>query len=269
MATDTSSSLFANAQGFEDASLNATAVQEQLLYDGWLLRFADVPAKRMRSINLVGSPTSELSLQDRLNRCQSLYQEKNLPLLFRLNSLGEGPQLDRQLDELGYVRSDETLVMGRSLDMPANAPAPSTSGAICQPIEPAAFADVLGQLKGSSEGAVQSHARRLQTLACQALPFCVERTGDPIAAGLVVIDDVFAGIYDVAVATSHRRKGWGGLLVCRLMAEAALRGARWAYLQVDAHNQAACRLYQRLGFQDVYTYWYRTAPQAPSQTETQ
>ena len=43
------------------------------------------------------------------------------------------------------------------------------------------------------------------------------------------------------------------------MAWGAERGARDAYLQVVASNAPAVRLYEQLGFADVYRYHYRLA----------
>jgi ribosomal protein S18 acetylase RimI-like enzyme len=34
-------------------------------------------------------------------------------------------------------------------------------------------------------------------------------------------------------------------------------GARQAYLQVQADNEAARRLYRQFGFEERYMYWYR------------
>jgi ribosomal protein S18 acetylase RimI-like enzyme len=39
-------------------------------------------------------------------------------------------------------------------------------------------------------------------------------------------------------------------------------GARLAYLQVEASNAPARRVYERLGFADAYAYHYRSPPAA-------
>jgi ribosomal protein S18 acetylase RimI-like enzyme len=43
-----------------------------------------------------------------------------------------------------------------------------------------------------------------------------------------------------------------------LLDRARRSGARIAYLQVDAANAPARRIYDRLGFRDAYSYHYRT-----------
>ena len=48
--------------------------------------------------------------------------------------------------------------------------------------------------------------------------------------------------------------------MCRhLLAQAAAEGARLAYLQVDASNEAAQSIYRRMGFVEIYRYHYRSA----------
>jgi ribosomal protein S18 acetylase RimI-like enzyme len=48
-------------------------------------------------------------------------------------------------------------------------------------------------------------------------------------------------------------------LCAELLRRAHEKGAKTAYLQVDASNLAARAVYRRLGFADGYAYHYRTS----------
>jgi N-acetylglutamate synthase len=64
----------------------------------------------------------------------------------------------------------------------------------------------------------------------------------------------YAEIGSVIVAASHRCRGFGRALTDTLLAHTASEGAHHAFLQVDATNAAAIRLYSRQGFIDVGGY---------------
>ena len=66
------------------------------------------------------------------------------------------------------------------------------------------------------------------------------------------------GVYDVFTAPAARGQGMARLLCSHLIAQATGRGARVAYLQVEADNAPARAVYRRLGFEDAYRYHYRT-----------
>jgi ribosomal protein S18 acetylase RimI-like enzyme len=36
-----------------------------------------------------------------------------------------------------------------------------------------------------------------------------------------------------------------------------MNGATYSYLQVVKGNEAAIKLYKKLGYREIYTYWYR------------
>ena len=61
----------------------------------------------------------------------------------------------------------------------------------------------------------------------------------------------------LVVAQAARRHGLGRFLTLRALDEAAQRGARRAFLQVEAENTAAGTLYTALGFQPAERYVYR------------
>lgn len=60
-----------------------------------------------------------------------------------------------------------------------------------------------------------------------------------------------AEVLTLAVDSAARRKGLGGKLVHRFLAEAATRGASSAFLEVSAQNRAAISLYLQVGFAEV------------------
>jgi ribosomal protein S18 acetylase RimI-like enzyme len=64
----------------------------------------------------------------------------------------------------------------------------------------------------------------------------------------------------VGVEPAHRRRGWAARLTYALAGWAALAGAGRAYLQVEATNTAAVRLYEGMGFRTAHEYVLRLAP---------
>lgn len=75
----------------------------------------------------------------------------------------------------------------------------------------------------------------------------------------MAIEDDLVGLYDIFTVREHRRSGLGFALCVQLLQIAREHGARCAYLQVEADNAAARRLYSKLGFIDAYAYHYRCA----------
>ena len=80
--------------------------------------------------------------------------------------------------------------------------------------------------------------------------------GVPVAAGKSAREGDVVGVFDVVTDEAMRGQGIATALVARLLARAWDRGARVAYLQVDAANAPALAVYRRFGFATLYTYHY-------------
>jgi ribosomal protein S18 acetylase RimI-like enzyme len=87
--------------------------------------------------------------------------------------------------------------------------------------------------------------------------FVLEQEEKPLATAICVHDGDLAGLFEVATTSAERGKGHGRRLLLSALKWARLRGARQAWLQVEADNFAARRLYTTLGFTEVYRYDYR------------
>lgn len=74
------------------------------------------------------------------------------------------------------------------------------------------------------------------------------RDGEPVGFGNLGLRGDEAWIGGVGVVTSARRQGIGELLMEALQDEAAARGVKHVWLEVIEQNDAAYRLYEKLGY---------------------
>ena len=253
VAMPESGAIRADAARIEEAGLNALQTQQQLFYDGWLLRLSPGKAKRGRSVNPHFG--SSLPLAQKIDYCERLYSAHRLPALFRITPFCKPAELDAALERRGYFRFDDTLV--QTLDMTQ-----SRSDAACADVEitsvpVAEFVAVVAALRGSSTEQRAAHLERL-ALSPLALHALVARAGgQPIACGQVACDDDVAAIYDMVTAPDCRGRGLASAIVDALLAHARTRGVRVAFLQVNDDNAPALAVYRKFGFTTAYAYHYR------------
>lgn len=244
----------------EDAGINASAPAEQLWIDGWLVRFSRGKAKRSRCVNALAR--GRLPLDRRLDLVAAVFAEAGLPMVVRITPFTEPPGLDDELARRGFGTLDDTSVMvcqrlpvgARGRDLPADL---EWTG-----LDAARFAAAIGDLRGSPGEQQQAHARRLAQSPVRYHGYAIRRRSDGcvLACGQFAREGELVGLYDVFTHESARGQGWASLLCERLLCQAAAHGAKVAYLQVEAGNTPARRIYQRFGFSDTYAYHYRTAP---------
>jgi len=241
----------------EDAGLNASAPPQQRWLDGWLVRLSPGKAKRARCINAVAP--GRRALDDKLAACAALYREARLPMLVRITPFTQPATLDADLDARSFATIDDTRVMVLPA-MAAGAVPGLPTGLDWRALPPDEFAQVVGALRASPPGERAAHAERLAAAPVAGCGFGLWRDAEWLACGQFVREGDLVGLYDIVTHPAHRQQGWAKLLCERLLALAANEGGRVGYLQVDGDNQAARRIYQRLGFADAFAYHYRQAP---------
>ena len=79
----------------EELSLNAWASLQTVLYDGWVLRFANGYTKRANSVNPIHP--SSLDIEEKIRFCENHYQDRNLPVVFKLTPTVYPSDLDEKL----------------------------------------------------------------------------------------------------------------------------------------------------------------------------
>jgi len=244
----------------EDAGLNASAPPQQRWLDGWLVRFSPGKAKRARCVNAVAR--GRLSMQEKFALCQRVFDEAQLPLIFRITPLSEPQKLDSWLEGNGLRLFEDTRVMVND-NLATLAPEPLPPGVSLQRVGHAAFAQIVGQMRGSPLSQQQAHAQRLELSPVPFEGWALRRTGESaiLACGQTAAEAEMVGLYDIFTASEARNNGWARRLCGQLLDRARQHGARVGYLQVDASNLAARSVYSHLGFRDAYSYHYRAAAQ--------
>ena len=92
----------------EEISLNAWPGQQTLIYDGWVIRFANGYTKRANSVNPLYA--SRVELTEKIEFCEHLYREQNLDAVFKLTSASCPGNLDDVLAAKGYRKESPTSV---------------------------------------------------------------------------------------------------------------------------------------------------------------
>lgn len=235
----------------EEAALNSWPALQQVLHDGWLVRFADGYTKRANSVNplyeSVGDTTRNVEF------CEALYAERAMPAIFRLTPLAP-PDLDGILAARGYARIDSTLVLQRS---PGGEAFPAGAGELR--VEPLGdWLDHFHRLSGCRPAGSETHRRMLEQIIGRRFLATLRRDGLVAGCALAVLDADLLGLFDLIVDAAFRRRGVAATLMAGLLRWGQGHGAELAYLQVMERNEPALRLYvEKLGFEPAYGYWYR------------
>jgi ribosomal protein S18 acetylase RimI-like enzyme len=245
----------------EDAGINASAPREQRWLDGWLVRLAPGKAKRARSIQPVAP--GRLGVDEKLAQCLPLFAAAGLPPIVRITPFAQPARLDEHLAALGMERFDDSLVMVlpalANIAAGGSTTATADKAAAFESIDARAFAAWVGAARGSSEREISTHADRIANAPLPHHAVVVrDQNGAVVCGGQVVVDGSLAGLYDIFTLAEARGRGLAERLCRHLLGHARRLGADAGYLQVDAGNDGARRLYRRMGFRDAYPYHYRT-----------
>jgi ribosomal protein S18 acetylase RimI-like enzyme len=223
-------------------------------FDGaWQIRLtAGHPSRRLNSVNPL-DPSDHRNIEARVSNAVRLFDAYGRPAVFRLSPLSPAV-LDDYLAANDWEEAGETLVMAASME------SIDLSDALDQlPLHDVGrYVDASLALQDADPGRKAGLSEVLNAIRPSKGMFVAEdAVRSPLSALLCVHDNDLAGLFDVATRPDDRRRGHARSLIKSALRWARLRGARRAFLQVEAINDPAVSLYRSLGFQEVYRYVYR------------
>lgn len=238
----------------EDLSLNAWPSYQMQIYDGWILRFSHFYTHRTNCIEQLGP--SSIPLPDKLDYCEEIYEKWGSPAIYKINPLLDS-SFDQKLMERGYFTAHITQVMTRDLSSLQDCKNVPVNITLARKISPQ-WLDGLFSMKGMTN---KTHLKIVPSMYAaipkDTLAVCAIDRNRIIGTGLGILDRDYVGIYAIHVCPNYRGQGIGKAICETLLNASRQCGAAFAYLQVVQGNIPAKGLYTSLGFQDLYTYWFR------------
>jgi len=236
----------------EELSMNAWPSLQTLLYGGWVLRFANGYTRRANSIQPIYPSTR--GLEEKISACEEMYREKNLRVIFRMTRAVFPENLDEILEQKGYQPEAPTSV--QVLDLRGAEP-PTNRDVLMRDSLTDEWVEDYCRLNAIAEQHRATMTQMLESIAPARCFISLLEQNRVVALGLGVADSGFVGLYDLITAEEFRNRGFGTQLVLNLLEWGARNGAHHSYLQVMLDNAPALHLYSKLGFEEVYQYWYR------------
>jgi ribosomal protein S18 acetylase RimI-like enzyme len=235
---------------------------------GWVLRAADGVTQRANSIwprsEPLGAGDERLAA---VRDARAWYRGRRLPVIFQVFDTPGSSALNAVLDEEGFTRQSETLIMVRTAPA-AGGDAPEPGAGIEITEHPSAeWLDLWWSVDGRGGAAELETARAIIT-GCPALYALVrDDDGRPAAVGRLAIvpgavgvpggAGSWGGLYCMATRPDARRRGYATRVQQALFSAGAARGLAGYWLLVMASNTAAREVYSRAGFGEVSRYYYR------------
>lgn len=237
----------------EELSMNAWPSLQTKLYDGWVLRFADGYTRRANTVIPIYEST--IPLDEKIDFCEKEYELCNLPTLFKITTMSTPEGFDARLDKRGYVRENETAL--RILDLSQCVHYESQSVVVESQFS-SEWLNGFFRCSNISDEKTQLTAKRILDNILGTV-ICVSKRVDEkiVGCGYGAVERDYVGIFDIVVDKDFRGNGYAKDIMNGILRTTLQRKIRTAYLQVAVGNTPAEKLYDKIGFKEVYRYWYR------------
>ncbi len=236
---------------YEELAINAWPSLQTYIYDGWVIRFADGYTKRANSINPLYQSLE--NIEEKIEYCEGLFKDRNLPVVFKLTEESKPVELDIILERKAYKQVDLTSFQGLDLTEITM----EDNNCVIESQFSSDWLKSFSKLSKLNKNQENTLGKMLDNSIVDNYYFKVIKNNRTIACGLGVQERDYFGLFDIIVAEEYRGKGYGTSLINSMLGFAKENAAKTAYLQVVINNKPANKLYSKIGFKELYKYWYQ------------
>lgn len=236
----------------EEATLHTWPAIDNLVANGWVIRTSQGYTKRANSVSPLHF-SADCDIAEQIVKCEEHFASLNQDAIFKMTPYVEPRNLDDILADAGYAVIDESSVQQVRL---SEVDKPRLAARLERQIGDDWF-NALIQCGGISETNSKILRRMLQNSSLPQGFATLYEEDIPVACGLGVIREQIVALYDIVTHPAYRRKGYGEQLVLNILDWARSEGAAESCLQVVKQNEGAVALYNKIGYGEIYPYWYR------------
>lgn len=246
-------------KAIEEITLNTWPAEQTLLLQGWVLRSASGYTKRANSVNPLyegeGGESGTGALMEKIQLAEQFYQDAGQKPVFKITPFIKPGNLDTVLAERGYAAVEPSSVRVLELD---RLKLPDSRCILDIQEEWSEYwLDRFAEMTELPPDKKDTLRRMLRASSLRMGYALLLKEGVPSACGLGVLQQGYIGLYDIVTTPANRRQGLAEHLLLGLLQWGKSQGAACSFLQVVQANYGASALYDKLGFQEIYQYWYR------------
>ena len=193
---------------FEEISNNAWPALQTILYDGWILRFADGVTKRSNSVNLLYPSTIDTEIK--IDFCERYYEEKCIAPCFKITTVADPDDIDRRLENRSYFIHSH--ISFQVLDISRISGEPIQDVHIGTELKESWIGHFIRMNEFSQTRKPVYLAIMKQVLTPKCMISLV-RNRKTVGVGLGVLEGDAIGLFDIVVAKEYRNTGLGYLIV--------------------------------------------------------
>jgi ribosomal protein S18 acetylase RimI-like enzyme len=238
-------------KNIENMLMRTWPALKQEVYDGWILRYSMGYTREGNSV----SPFYEsfFDHQEKFAYCEHYFESRGLKVNYRLIEEDNCLIIDKELGERGYVKESLMSVQEAELSSIKF----NVDGLIIENQFSEYWFEFFSKEMNLTENESEVLRRILKKNDDNNFYVLKKEDNKLVAGGLGVIEGNKLDIYNIYVSHEARGNGHGEEVVKRIMLEGRWRNVDFAYLQVAVDNIKALNLYKKLGFKEIYKYWYR------------
>lgn len=239
----------------EHHAANALPATVTKVCDGWRLRYTYGVTRRANSV-LAENHAGDL--EKKLESVRTFYNQFNIKPRFQLSPASQPSDLNDRLLNQGYTNIPGAKVQRLELAHTRFDADVSKVQLLEKP------SDNWFKVYRAVEKA-DAHKEKIRTQMLQAIELktafaLLHLDGEAAAVGLGVFENGYTGIFNMATLEPFRGRGAASTILMALARWGKSQDGHTLYLQVSEENSKAQRVYEKLGFRTLYSYWYLEAP---------